>query len=503
MPALKRPGVFLTERPGAPIPSINTVSGSIGAFVGVADRGPVAPTLISSFGDFTRLYGEPRSGGPAMAFDAYAYFANGGGPAYFTRATGVGAAASSRVLTDRSGNDAATLVVAAANPGLWGNRLYLEVSDTPGSGAPATAFDLTIYEGGTTSGDVVERFPNLNLDPSSQRFAPKVINNADYGSIYVRVSLPSVPSTATAPANLPAVQVGRQLVNGAEGAAVGDTDFGKALARLDTVGVPMMLTMPGASLAQQASALGYAQNRGDLFAILTLPEDVTDTAAALAAAATFPASSYGAVYWPNIVTSDPSSRTPGSTRIQTPGGAVMGLIALTDATRSIAKAPAGTGARLAGALSPTAVLSAANLDALNLAGVNAIRQIPGAGVVVMGARTLKQGSADRYVPVRRVLNYLKPNLVTLSEGFLFEINNPQMRAQLEYVLADFLRTSWRSGLLAGSGGEDSFYVDVFSTAADQDQGLVNINVGVALAKPAEFIVITIGQIEGGATATER
>ena len=447
MPALKRPGVFLEERPPLTIPPAGTISTSTGAFIGADTRGPVTPTLVNSYSEFARLFNDVSTPGAGeLPFQVYSFFANGGSRAYVARVAGSGAAVATRTLTDRAGTPLATLVVNAANPGTWGNNLYVDINDN----AAAGLFDVLVYFGGTSNAYLVERFTGLSMDATSTNYALTVVNNTEVGSKYIQLAQPTTPSITAAPNNAPSAQVSRQLTNGTNGAAVADSDFSTALSRFDNVLEPVNLTLPGATGGQQSLAVSYAEARGDIFVVCSLDTSITTTSAAITAASALTASSYGAVYWPSIIVANPASTVPGATRVQSPAGAVLGLIALTDATRGIQKAPAGTSARVAGALGTNVNLTSANLDDLNVAQVNAIRLVPGSGVVVMGARTLKQGSSDRYVPIRRVLIYVKSNVINLSQFVVFEPNTSKTREALTLTLERFLRDSWNRGLLKGA-----------------------------------------------------
>lgn len=508
MPTLKRPGVFLEERPPLAIPPAGTLSTSSGAFIGATNRGPTTPTRCMNFADYQRLFGDVLPTSTELPFQVYSFFANGGGQCFVTRVSGAGAVTATRTLTDRAAVPVSTLVVNAANPGVWGNDLYVDIEDTAGSGTPATAFNLTVRLGGTTDGFVVERFTNLDMTPTSDRYALSVVNP---NSVYIRLAQPAVPSTTASPNNLPSAQALRQLTTGADGAAPVDADFSAALAKHDVLQEPFNLTLPGAGTAAQNLAISYAENRGDVFVVCHLPnaaEGATVDAAvasAITAGTALTASSYGAVYWPNVVVANPASRVPGATRLQPPTGAVLGIIALTDASRGVQKAPAGLNTRIAGALAPQVFLSSANLDALNVAQVNAIRALPGSGVVVMGARTLKAGTSDRYVPIRRTLIYIKSNLLALSQYAVFEENTGTTRESLENTIGTFLNEAWQRGVLKGASASQAYYVvcdEANNTVTSISQGIVNVEVGVSLITPSEFIVIRVGQFEGGSTATE-
>jgi len=161
--------------------------------------------------------------------------------------------------------------------------------------------------------------------------------------------------------------------------------------------------------------------------------------------------------------------------------------------------------RLAAAVSVPA-LSNADLDSLNSASaaVNAIRYIPGSGIVVFGARTLKAGYVDKYVPVRRSLIYIEKSLIDLTRFAIFEPNDYRLWARLNAACSSFLTAFWSQGGLSGATPTAAYFVKCDSTNNPQssiDNGYVNIQIGIALQRPAEFVVINIGQYNGGTTVT--
>ena len=183
----------------------------------------------------------------------------------------------------------------------------------------------------------------------------------------------------------------------------------------------------------------------------------------------------------------------------------MGVIATTDASRGVFKAPAGLLARLSGVVS-IATLTNGELDTLNSAAapVNAIKFVPGSGIVIMGSRTLKGGYVDKYVPVRRTLIYLRKSLTDLTEFAIFEPNDEALWNRINSSISTFLTDFWSKGGLRGATPQAAFFVKVDAQNNPQssiDNGYVNIEVGVALQRPAEFIIIKIGQFDGGATVT--
>jgi phage tail sheath protein FI len=169
------------------------------------------------------------------------------------------------------------------------------------------------------------------------------------------------------------------------------------------------------------------------------------------------------------------------------------------------KAPAGSAAVIRPAVSVTALTNDEfNLVSGNPTNLNIIRFVPGSGICVMGARTLGSLYSDRYVPVRRTLNYLSSNLKNITEFAVFEPNDQNLWSTVRGVVSGFLDDFWRNGGLAGAIAADAFYVKCDSsinTPAVVSSGELRIEVGVALQRPAEFVIIKIGQIDGGATVT--
>jgi phage tail sheath protein FI len=122
----------------------------------------------------------------------------------------------------------------------------------------------------------------------------------------------------------------------------------------------------------------------------------------------------------------------------------------------------------------------------------------------MGSRTLKAGYADRYVPVRRSLIYLRKALTDLTTFAVFEPNDAVLWRRITASLEGFLTDYWSQGGLRGATPADAFFVKCDASTnplIKVDNGEVNMEIGVALQRPAEFVVIKIGQYDGGSTVT--
>ena len=247
---------------------------------------------------------------------------------------------------------------------------------------------------------------------------------------------------------------------------------------------------------------------GRHYAIIETDAGLTVDLALQASGDIAPSSSRAAVYYPHIYIKDPAGRSGASVRNIGPSGAVVGLHLATDSRIGPFKAAAGMDAKILDAIALERAFSPSDLDALNsgvattgaTSGrnvVNAIRNVPGAGVVVMGARTLMQdGSANRYINMRRSLTYLEKRLNDLASFAVFENNDEKLWARLITTLGSFLNDYRNKGGLRGTTLESSYYVKCDAdnnTPTTIGAGEVHVEIGVALEYPAEFVVINLSQ----------
>ncbi len=214
--------------------------------------------------------------------------------------------------------------------------------------------------------------------------------------------------------------------------------------------------------------------------------------------------SYAALYFPRLLLPDPLQEN--KLRDFAPCGVVAGIYARTDAARGVWKAPAGIDANLQGVMglfingSP-GTLSDDDIGVLNPMGVNSLRGLPTIGQVVWGARTLDGAdvfsSQWKYVPVRRLALFLEESLFRGTQWVVFEPNDDPLWAQIRMDVGAFMQTLFLQGAFQGSSPNDAYFVKCSSettTQTDIDNGIVNIVVGFAPLKPAEFVVLQIQQI---------
>jgi phage tail sheath protein FI len=208
-----------------------------------------------------------------------------------------------------------------------------------------------------------------------------------------------------------------------------------------------------------------------------------------------------ALYFPRVTESDPLRQGQLDTFV--PCGIVAGIMARTDNDRGVWKAPAGLDAALVGVQGLEANLTDDENGELNPLGINCLRNFPITGRVVWGARTLRGAdqAADeyKYVPVRRLALYIEESLYRGTKWVVFEPNDEPLWSQIRLNVGVFMHNLFRKGAFEGASPSEAYFVrcDKFTTTqADIDLGVVNIIVGFAPLKPAEFVVIQIQQIAG-------
>jgi phage tail sheath protein FI len=315
------------------------------------------------------------------------------------------------------------------------------------------------------------------------------------------------------PARADVVQIGDAAVTppvtaavlGSDGtAAVTETTFSGAFSQLDTLTDFSLLAVPGEGTTAMADlGMAYCANRPlqDVFYIAeTASHDDTAEEAANFRNKLTTANSYGALYFPWVKALDPTGQSREPVLLP-PSGYMAGLYARIDAARGVWKAPAGTEASLNGVVGLAAELSDVQHGNLNPLGVDVIRRFAGAGIVSFGARTISSDPEWRYVPVRRTAIMLRVSIYYGIQWAVFEPNDEPLWSQLRLNIGSFMMTLFRQGAFQGSTPSQAFFVKCdaeTTTQADIDSGVVNVLVGFAPLKPAEFVVVRISQQAGQA-----
>jgi phage tail sheath protein FI len=417
------------------------------------------------------------------------------------------------------------LTLEAAYPGAWGNSLRARVNYAtrpllPGEVADSL-FNLFVFDG---QAGQVEEFRNVSITPGHPRQVDKVVESE---SRLVRTK--NGPWTTRPKESGSTPDKNKGIWDDTEDPAKATnskvkTDFasdGAVLKEMDLIG-------------DEKKGL-LALKKVDLFNLLCIPpyKDGDIDALVLARAISFcqerrafllidplsnwndkevvktdmntdklgAANSYSAVFFPRL--RQPNPLRGGAVEDFVPCGAVAGVFARTDAQRGVWKAPAGLEATLIGVPELSVKLNDPENGELNLLGVNCLRSMPAAGPVVWGSRTRegdnRLASQWKYIPVRRTALFIEESLYRGTQWVVFEPNDEPLWAQIRLNVGAFMNGLFRRGAFQGSSPRDAYLVKCdkeTNPQSDINLGIVNIHVGFAPLKPAEFVILKIQQLAG-------
>jgi uncharacterized protein len=550
MPEYLSPGVYVEEVDTGNKPIEGVATSTVG-FLGVAERGPVQPVLVTSFGDYRRMFGSYVDA-RYLARGVEGFFQNGGKRCFVARVVSNNAANPARTATlSSAGNE---LTLSAIGPGGWAtNRLAVKISNAglldPGNPQTQDLFKLTVMyweprvplpaavldptdPQNAASPDrreptIIEIYDNLSPDQQSVSFYERRINNA---SVLVRIAR----NAAGRPANLvgPAGPNGGATVGanqffgqGDDGAQLALADFTGAYSTPSQPGPPVVPGQPGSGLfgleeidevailccldehlvdGVTGALVEQCERLKDRFAIIQSPPE----AGLLQNLRPPIPSKYAGFYFPWINILDPVG---GMQMTVPPGGHIAGIYARSDNERGVHKAPANEVIRglyldpqnPAGGLQIQVVK--AQQDILNPRGVNVLRYFPGRGNLVWGARTTTLDPDWKYVNVRRLFIFVEESIEEATQWVVFEPNDEPLWARVRRSVSDFLTRLWMDGMLQGGKKEEAYFVRcdrTTMTQADIDNGRLIMLIGIAPVKPAEFVIFRIGQWTGGSDVTE-
>lgn len=504
-------GINVLEVDGRAAPSIQAAPTSQTGFVIRSDRGlPNAVRRVTSFKQFTQQFGGYRND----SFGAYAlrgFFDNGGTVAYVTRVvrdTGTNAAAaSSRTFT--AGTDDALVVTAGVRGqpdlGAWGDRLGIRIDANQ---LVSGTYDLFVR----LDGNDVETWEQLNVGagPGQPGRNPALfINDEVIGSRYITVEIPdgATDNPDETDGDTDADADGFILLDGGGDDTVSAGDMPGLLAaafdRFDTLDIQLLCCPESSNSTVVSAGLTYCLNRGDCLFLGHTPAGSDQEAARTYGKGFQGEKVYGALYFPQLRVNDPL----GTQKWVPPTGHVAGVFARTERERGIWKAPAGNAARVQGALDVEQhITDVDHTDLVKNGSVNAIRFISGQGIVVDSSRTLSTSPLWLYVNVRLLFNFVKSSLKGGLRWVVQEPNDDRLWNKVKFnSIRPFLLGLWRRGAF-GPGAPD----DVFTIKIDEEnnppeniqQGIFTAEVYFYPSHPAETVVITVGQQEGGASASE-
>lgn len=499
------PGVYVEEIPSG-VHTINGVETSITAFIGRALRGPInEPVHIRSYGEYERSFGGLWSNS-TMSYAVQQYFLNGGSDAVIIRVVN---AAKSAVL--RLPPNTSPLILDAANPGEWGNNLRAVVDHATDDESNTNLFNLTIEELDANN-DVIrfEDFRNVSIDDNSTRFVDQVlIQESDL--VTVSTSAAERPDEGTT------VIAGADKGN--DGNAIGtsqitsgsDLEINKqglwALEKIDLfnlLNIPPFDRSTDVASITLARALAYCKERRAML-LVDAPMNWSSVTEALdpntGIESVISRDANVAIFFPYVRTHDPLQEN--HLMNFAPGGTVAGIFARSDSSRGVWKAPAGNTAKLRGVSELSIKLTDAENGQLNPIAINCLRSFPNTGLVVWGARTMAGAdvlsSEWKYIPVRRLALHIEESLDSGIQWVVFEPNDEPLWSQIRLNVGAFMHKLFCQGAFQGSTSKDAYFVKCDRETTTQDdinKGNVNIEVGFAPLKPAEFVIIKIQQTAG-------
>ena len=533
MPEYLTPGVYVEEFEIGARP-IEGVSTSTVGMLGLAERGPYKPLLVTSLAQYMRIYGGYTTDS-YLTYAVEGFFNNGGQRCYIGRI----------VRLDPQGIPIATqaslnvgqITIKALGEGEWGSRVAVRIEDATND---PTKFKLTIaywsknfptpdkfqkpadpeeqktkFRSLMESATSTEIFDELSEDPDSSDYYIKKLGesqNLSYLVVLESLGRGKPPNTANffdplaggsdGPNPLPALDRGDFIgnPNAEPGKKRGLTAFGD-LDDVSILYVPDANKIPddGARSTLYSDILTQCEILKDRFAIMDVKENESNIGNLRIGSVTRD-SKYGAVYYPWIQLLDPLTE---QMKFFPPGGTIAGIYARSDTERGVHKAPANEIIR--GAIDLKFNLTKGEHGILNPRGINVIRSFIGRGILVWGARTCIVDPLWKYINVRRLFIYVEKSIEKGTQWVVFEPNNERLWARVVATITQFLTGVWRDGALMGTKPEEAFFVKCdrsTMTQDDIDNGRLICVIGIAPVKPAEFVIFRIAQWAGGSAATE-
>ena len=486
-----------------------------------------------------------------VAHAARAFFANGGGRLYVARVPGTSAAAAEaatqtpepaqaeRVRLRAGSVGGATLTVRLVSEALSTTKLlalkqpagtmvrlgaeYFIMGTDPilTTAANLTAWNVLADDGAvevitlrvevSDASGLLAGYAALGFHPSHPRYALMLLGETP----------PSAAEALTAPLmivaglGVDAFKLRAALLGGVtdrtitisggnDGAsAPGDTEWGQALDRLLALEDISIVAAPGSSAfadptpaAVNKLLIGHAEmRRAYRIAVLDTPPRLEPGEVRMLKSRID--SKYAALYYPWIRVANPVAGTdplaPRELDLP-PSGFVCGIYARNDTQRGVHKAPANE--TVTGAIGLQREVLSGEQEVLNPLGINCIRTLPNRGIRVWGARTLSSDPEWKYVNVRRYFLYLEASIDRGTQWAVFEANDERLWANIRSTISGFLNNEWVKGALLGATPMEAFFVRCdrsTMTQNDLDHGRLVSLIGVAMLKPAEFVIFRIGQ----------
>lgn len=517
------PGVYIEEIPSG-VRTITGVATSITAFIGRALKGTVKePVVVNNFGDYERQFGGLWTES-TMSYAVQDFYMNGGSQAIIVRIH-LNAEYATITLPSAESLPDERLILQVSSPGLWGNHLSASLDhhtedptalpDSPVE-ADEIKFNLRIFEDGIK----VEEYLNVSLVDTDTRYLPRVLEQRSN-----RVSVQKdgdgdwlVPEDRPAPTADKVWALGGNDgddLTAAEYTPSGGENNQTGIYALQKTDLFNLLCIPpptrGGNTAPSVyqAALNLCVGKRAMMIVDSPVEWAANPTQAVANAIaglkelglSGSDARNAALYFPRVKKPDPQRENQVDTFVAS--GIIAGIMAKTDTNRGIWKSPAGIDAALNGIQGLQANLTDQENGLINPLGINCLRTFPITGRVVWGARTLRGADqlADeyKYLAVRRTALFIEESLYRGTQWVVFEPNDEPLWAQIRLNVGAFMHNLFRQGAFQGSTPKEAYLVKCdkeTTTQNDINLGIVNILVGFAPLKPAEFVIIKIQQLTG-------
>lgn len=550
------PGVYVEEYDNSPR-SIEGVGTSTAGFIGLAEKGATkgAPVLVTTFANFTKLYGGYLS---EFAYGEFRYlansveqfFVNGGTRCYVSRVI----PSDAKVACRKQG----ILSIEAVNEGKWGNRIQFTLQTVAKRKLQLVAKENeNSYKAksaaGFREGDIVQVGNEYNritliyddIITFESEFTTNVVDNAIvpktvlylveadifirfnhetevYTGLNFNMASPNYIEAKLEKSDLVRVKVEpmQEIGNPAE-AILGEgvtegmlTLEGGHDGSVSKVNAGTYLGVDGGP-GQRTGIQAFQEN--SIVSILAVPGiTMPEVIVALVAHCENLRSRFAVIDMPRDMSKTKDliefrgmidttyaamyhpwvqvyDRGSNQSTYVPPSGSVLGVYSKTDINRGVHKAPAN---EVVASTGLSIHYTKGEQDILNPEGINLIRAIPGQGIRIWGARTAGSNSAFKYVNVRRLFIYVEESIKANTNWVVFEPNDATLWSRVHLTVSAFLDNLWRNGMLAGSSPEESFFVEIGASTMTKDDianGRLICNIGIAPSRPAEFVIFRVTQ----------
>ena len=469
MASYKAPGVYVQDVVSGS-QSISQASSSVGVLIGVTRSGVVGVAQkIGSWTEFIAKYANgldtPFLENSYLPYAVHGFFTNGGKELY------IGSVKKNAVKATKTGTTNA-ITVTASTEGVWGNEIKVSLKKSSDYADDNKSFDVVVAVGTSDSVTITD----VTVDTISDT----VMTNSKAKQWLSAFILGEVTELAEEEIT---------LAKGSDGDELEDADYTDALSMIDILDDATLVAIPGQTSSVVNNALLTYCDANGLFPIIDMP--VGSTAEATKAYRKSISAWTGALCHPWGKMNDPLTNT---LKAVPTAGHVMGVYARIIESRGIHKAPAGVDAVVKGFVEMEYPMTSTQISTLNPLGVICIISKPNAGIVLWGARSLNSTDTTmRYVSDGLLNLNIKKSLYNGTQFAVFEPNDVQLWSKVQASCKAFLETLRTSGALKGTKDE-AYYVTVDSTNNTNDtvaEGELNIEIGYAPVKPAEFVIIKL------------